>query len=169
MGKLSNLQTYKLMLTFGQIIFRLILVSILSGLVGLEREFKHKPAGLRTNILVGLGSTLVMIVSMQFNDQPATMAAGVITGIGFLGAGLIIQQQRGEVHGLTTAATIWVVSAIGLAVGIGYYSAAFATVIIALIILYFFSSDKLRKVAKLNHDHTNYDESERDYEQRSGL
>lgn len=152
------------MLTFGQIIFRLVLVTILSGLVGLEREFKHKPAGLRTNILVGLGSTLIMIVSLQFGDQPATMAAGVITGIGFLGAGLIIQQQRGEVHGLTTAATIWVVSAIGLAVGVGYYSAAFATVIIGLIVLYFFSSDKLRKVAKLSNDQADYNGSGQEHE-----
>src|SRR3989338_7007715 len=133
------------MLTTAQIIFRLILSALLSGIIGLEREFKHKPAGLRTNILVGLGSTLTMLTSLQFTDEPARIAAGVITGIGFLGAGLIIQ-GGGEVHGITTAATIWVVAAVGLAVGLGYYSAALVTTVISLLVLYFLGSDKLRRV-----------------------
>jgi len=138
------------MLTTAQIIFRLILSAFLSGIIGLEREFKHKPAGLRTNILVGLGSTLTMLTSLQFTDEPARIAAGVITGIGFLGAGLIIQ-GGGEVHGITTAATIWVVAAVGLAVGLGYYSAALVTTVISLLVLYFLGSDKLRRVTKLEH------------------
>lgn len=138
------------MLTFGQILFRLLISAFLSGLIGLEREFKDKPAGLRTNILVGLGSTLVMLTSLYFSADSARIAAGVITGIGFLGAGLIIQ-GRGEVHGITTAATIWVVSAIGLAIGAGYYSAALVTTVIALFVLYFFGSDKLREIIKLDH------------------
>src|SRR3989344_3103350 len=136
------------MLGLDQIILRLLFGTILSGVIGLEREFKHKPAGLRTNILVGVGSTLVMLVSQYFEFDPARIAAGVITGIGFLGAGLIIQ-DRNEVHGITTAATIWVVSAVGLAAGIGMYAAATATALIALLVLYFFGNDRLRKSIKL--------------------
>ena len=145
------------MLTIGQIIIRLLLSTTLSGLIGLEREFKHKPAGLRTNILVGVGSTLIMLVSLYAgltydNTDPTRIAAGMITGIGFIGAGLIIQ-SRGEVHGITTAATIWLVAAVGLAVGIGFYSAAFITTIISLVVLYFFSSEKIRDKIKLYNNH----------------
>ncbi len=143
------------MLSVGQIIFRLILITILSGLIGLEREFKHKPAGLRTNILVGLGSTLIMLTSIfagVFNDgDPTKIASGVITGIGFIGAGLIIQGGD-KVHGITTAATIWLVAGIGLAVGIGFYSAAIVATVIALVILYLLGSDNLRSIFKLNND-----------------
>ena len=139
------------MLGVDQIIFRLVFGAVLSGIIGLEREFKHKPAGLRTNILVGVGSTLIMLVSQYFSFDPARIAAGVITGIGFLGAGLIIQ-DRNEVHGITTAATIWVVSGVGLAVGIGMYVAAAATALIALLVLYFFGSDRLRKSINLRSD-----------------
>ncbi|OGY44460.1 MAG: hypothetical protein A2729_02240 [Candidatus Buchananbacteria bacterium RIFCSPHIGHO2_01_FULL_39_14] len=115
----------------------------------MEREFKHKPAGLRTNILVGLGSTLVMIVSQQFDADPSRIAAGVITGIGFLCAGLVLKVGD-EVLDITTAATIWIVSAIGLAVGSGYYSAAILTTLLALLVLYLFGSDHLRKVIHLS-------------------
>ena len=131
-----------MLITDAEIILRIILSIILSGLIGLEREYFRKPAGLRTNILVGLGSTLVMLISIHIpvlmkntSLDPGRMAAQVITGIGFLGAGAIIQ-SRGSVKGLTTAATIWVVAAIGLAVGIGYYFAAVATTFIALVVLY---------------------------------
>ncbi len=137
------------MLTIAQIIARLLVAALLSGLIGLERDFRDKPAGLRTNILVGLGSALVMILSLSFSFDPARIAAGVVTGIGFLGAGLIIQ-GRNEVHGITTAASVWLVSAIGLTVGAGYYFPAFATTVIALVILFFFSSQKVRKIFKLN-------------------
>ena len=118
-----------------------ILFSIfLGGLVGLEREIKHKPAGLRTNILICLGSTIIMIVSLNLSKiygsivDPSRIAAQVVTGIGFIGAGAIIR-SRGSVHGLTTAATIWVIAGIGLAIGNGYYSAAIISTFVVMIIL----------------------------------
>ncbi len=124
------------------VIIRLALSILLCGLIGLERKFYHKPAGLRTNIMVGLGSTLLMILGIyilsEFNEGNAVdvtrLAGQVVTGIGFLGAGAIIQ-SRGSVHGLTTAAGIWVVAAIGMTIGLGYYFAAIATTLAALIIL----------------------------------
>lgn len=99
---------------------------ICGGIIGYERERKGKPAGLRTNILICLGATLYMIISeyiaikhvTQFSD-PGRIAAQVVVGIGFIGAGTIIQ-SRGTVAGLTTAATIWVVAAIGLVIGAGF-------------------------------------------------
>lgn len=103
---------------------------LFGGLVGLEREIKHKPAGLRTNILICLGSTVIMIISINLYEiygeivDPSRIAAQVVTGIGFIGAGTIIR-ARGAIHGLTTAATIWAISGIGLAVGNGYYAVAF--------------------------------------------
>lgn len=130
------------MLELQDIIFRLMLITLIAGLVGLEREHLKKAAGLRTNILVGIGSTLIMILSIQLQQQnplsdidPGRIAGQVITGIGFLGAGAIIR-DRGGIHGLTTAASIWVVSAIGLAVGMGFYTAALVTGFIALVTLY---------------------------------
>lgn len=132
----------------GSIILKLVLAAVLSGVIGLEREWKRKPAGLRTNILVGVGSALIMIISQQFIADPARIAAGVITGIGFLGAGIIIQ-SRGHVYGITTAASIWIVAAIGLAVGLGNYFAAFITTLVALVVLYVFASERLVKMANL--------------------
>jgi putative Mg2+ transporter-C (MgtC) family protein len=118
------------MLTNGEIFLRLVLAGILGGLVGYERERHNRPAGLRTHILVCLGSALVMIVSVAGfggalgpqGDQ-ARLAAQVVSGIGFLGAGTIMRQGS-SVRGLTTAASIWVVAAVGLAAGIGLYAAA---------------------------------------------
>lgn len=132
------------MLTAGQVIVRLLVSAILAGIIGIERESKHKPAGLRTNILVGIGSTLAMITSVAFDAEPSRIAAGVLTGIGFVGAGLVIQDRQ-EVHGITTAATIWVVSAVGLAAGAGLYLPAIATTLLAIIVLYFFESEKFRR------------------------
>lgn len=137
------------MLSLEQLFTRLILAAILGALFGLEREFHHKKAGMRTNILVSLGSALVMVVSVLFDADQARIAAGVITGIGFLGGGLIIQSQ-GQVHGITTAATIWVVSAIGLACGAGYFTAALVAALIGLLTLYFLGAKKIREVAKLD-------------------
>lgn len=143
--------------TILQIVFRLLLSAGLCGIIGLEREYRHKPAGLRTNILVGMGSTLVMLMSLyatgQDNGDMLRMAAGVITGIGFLGAGVIIrdhsQNDEEMVHGITTAATIWIVAVIGLAVGLGFYFAAIATAVIALAVLYGLNSERIRgKISK---------------------
>ncbi len=132
------------MLTELQIALRLILTVLLSGLIGLERQISRRTAGLRTHILVSLGSCLIMLTSLHVFDiyraygpfDPSRIAAGVITGIGFLGAGTIIT-ERGNVKGLTTAASLWVVAGIGLAVGCGFYSASVITVMLALVVLFF--------------------------------
>lgn len=113
-------------------IIRLTLAFILGGVIGLEREKKGVSAGLRTHILVTVGATLIMLTSLHIYDMfkgegcsidPGRIAAGVVTGVGFLGAGTIIRSKEG-IRGLTTAASIWISSAIGLAVGCGYFSAA---------------------------------------------
>jgi len=123
-----------------------ILFSVLcGGLVGLERELKNKPAGIKTNILICMGSALYTSVSVlismslakdgHFGD-PARVAAQIVSGIGFLGGGAIIQ-SRGTVLGLTTAATIWVVAAIGVCVGIGHYDigVAFSVTVVLVLVL----------------------------------
>src|ERR1043165_6360396 len=124
---------------------RMVLATLLSGIVGLERERGERAAGLRTHALVGLGSCLVMIVSaFGFYDwqyspgapDPSRIAAQVVSGIGFLGAGVIIfQRDGGVVRGLTSAASVWVVAAIGLAVGGGMYVTAGVAPGITLLIL----------------------------------
>ena len=132
---------------------RLGLAVLLGGLIGLEREASDKPAGLRTNILICVGSTLMMILSIQVARlyavnaaDPGRIAQGVITGIGFLGAGTILH-SRGGVTGLTTAATTWAVSGIGLALGSGFYLLAATSTVIILIVLW--------GVGKAAHDWTN--------------
>jgi len=132
------------MLNNSQIFLRLLLSVLLGGLIGFERQFHRRTAGLRTHILVCLGSCLIMLTSAYVFDiykdkvplDPARIAAGVITGIGFLGAGTIIREREG-IRGLTTAASLWVVAGIGLAVGIGFYSASLFTAILALFALLF--------------------------------
>ncbi|MBS4008975.1 MAG: MgtC/SapB family protein [Clostridium sp.] len=129
-------------LSNGELLLRLILAGILGGAVGFERERHNRPAGLRTHILVCLGSALVMIVSVvgfsgalgPRGDQ-ARIAAQVVSGIGFLGAGTIMRQGS-SVRGLTTAASLWVVAAVGLATGIGLYLAAISTTALILISLF---------------------------------
>ena len=102
-------------------IAQLLLAVVLGILVGVEREVVHKPAGLRTHALVSLGACLFTIISIDYFDvDPARVAAGIVTGIGFIGAGSIIA-EKGHVQGVTTAASLWCVAAIGLAVGVGAY------------------------------------------------
>jgi uncharacterized membrane protein YhiD involved in acid resistance len=117
--------------------------ALCGALIGLERELKNKPAGFRTNILICLGAAMYMAAGLLLADvgnettDPARIAAQVVTGIGFLGAGSIIQ-QRGRVTGLTTAATIWVVAAIGIVAGAGFPILAFiaaAMVLLTLVVL----------------------------------
>jgi putative Mg2+ transporter-C (MgtC) family protein len=116
-------------------ILRLLLAAILGGIIGLERELRHKPAGLRTNMFICFGSALFTLLSTQLaaaRGDPARVAAQIIPGIGFIGAGSILH-ARGSVTGLTTAATIFVVASVGMAAGGGLYiTAVFATVMILI-------------------------------------
>jgi putative Mg2+ transporter-C (MgtC) family protein len=148
------------MLSTYEIILRLLLSAILGGLIGIDREKLEWAAGLRTHMLVCLGSALAMIVSsFGFDDilgqdgvilDPSRVASLVISGIGFIGAGTIIFLKRKVIYGLTTAAGLWTVAAIGLAVGGGMYAAAVSTTFITLLVLTgvkkietrFFSNDR---------------------------
>jgi putative Mg2+ transporter-C (MgtC) family protein len=128
-----------------EMILRLVASLILGGLIGWEREYSNHSAGFRTHLLVCLGSTLIMLLSIygfsQFANEPnvrmdpARLAAQVISGIGFLGAGTIFRTGL-TVSGLTTAASLWVVAAIGLSVGAGFYMAASIATMMVLIILW---------------------------------
>ena len=119
---------------------KLMLAMICGGAIGVEREINRKPAGLRTNVLICFGAALYMIVSRQISSgapytDPARLAAQVVAGIGFLGAGVILQ-ARGSVTGLTTAATIFVVGAVGISSGEGLFGlAVFSTVLIILVLV----------------------------------
>jgi len=114
---------------------------LLGGLIGLERELHRKPAGLRTNILICLSATLFTTLALSLkegssdNNSTARLLQGVITGVGFIGAGAVIQGSR-SIHGITTAATIWLVSGIGIACGFQLYRTAVGVTIIALIVLW---------------------------------
>jgi putative Mg2+ transporter-C (MgtC) family protein len=127
------------------VIFRLVLAAVLSGAIGFEREFHGRAAGFRTHILLCVGSTLVMLTSLHIFDvyysrvpvDPARIAAGVVTGIGFLGAGTIMH-SRSSIRGLTTAASLWIVSGIGLAVGSGLYLGSAVTALITIVTLMLF-------------------------------
>src|SRR3989344_8000244 len=109
------------MVEYAEIILRLALSVVFGGLIGLEREVVHKPAGVRTHMLVSLGSALFVLVALtSIPEGIDKIIAGVATGIGFLGAGTIFKSKN-DVQGLTTAASVWTVAAVGLAVGLGYY------------------------------------------------
>jgi len=118
---------------------RLLLAAVLGGIIGIQREKAGKPAGLRTHVLICLGSALFTVVSVlgfTGNVDPARIAAGVVTGIGFIGAGVIFRGMRGDkVMGITTAASIWITAAIGIAAGAGLYIIASATALATLLVL----------------------------------
>ena len=127
-----------------EVTLKLVLAIALGGLIGLEREASQKPAGFRTNILVCVGSAMMMTLAVLMNqskggttDTLVRMAAGVITGIGFLGAGTILH-ARGTIAGLTTASTLWLVAGLGLVIGAGYYLPAlvFTGLTIATLVLF---------------------------------
>ncbi len=135
---------------------RLIVSLVLAGIIGYQRE-KHseKVAGLRTHILVSLGSTLITLISIYAfsgtNVDPSRIAAGIVTGIGFLGAGTIIRSvdKSGTVIiGLTTAASLWVTAAIGMAIGVGFYFAAVITTVLAYFTLEILRRAEIRKIKK---------------------
>jgi putative Mg2+ transporter-C (MgtC) family protein len=122
-----------------EIILRLLLAAALGAGIGYQRERANKPAGLRTHILIALGSALFTVVSIfGFGDSvdTARVAAGVVTGIGFIGAGVIFRGIRGDhVAGLTTAASIWATASIGLAAGVGWYLIATIAAAITVLVL----------------------------------
>jgi putative Mg2+ transporter-C (MgtC) family protein len=134
-------------LTWAEILLRVGLAAVLGGAIGFERELREREAGLRTHLLVSVGAALFTMVSAyawtdwRFSTaeglvfDPTRIAAQVVTGIGFLGAGAIIRQGL-SIRGLTTAATLWVVAAIGMSTGAGYYAAAVITTVLVLVSLW---------------------------------
>ena len=121
-----------------QMFLRLLVATVLGGLVGYERERTGKPAGVRTHGMVCLGAALFTVVSIHgFGaGDPARLAAQVVTGIGFLGAGAILH-QRHSIHGLTTAASLWVTAAVGIAMGVGMIAMSLVTALLIFLLLRF--------------------------------
>ena len=126
----------------------LLLAVVLGAIVGVEREKSHKPAGLRTHMLVSLGACLFAMMSTSFGAQPAQVAGGIVAGIGFIGAGTI-WAEKDKVQGITTAASLWATAAIGLATGIGDYPIAAIVTLLVVIIL---ASNSLLKRIGLEKD-----------------
>lgn len=115
--------------TYASIVIRILAAFLLGGIIGMERGMKNRPAGLRTYMLVCVGSCLIMLTNQYINQvyltgDPVRMGAQVVSGIGFLGAGTIVVTRRNQIRGLTTAAGLWAAAAVGLAIGIGFYEAA---------------------------------------------
>lgn len=125
-------------MTWPEDVLSVILATVFGAVIGMERELHGKAAGLRTNILICLGAAVFTIISRQMatdtEGSVTRIAAQIVTGVGFLGAGAIIQ-DRGGVHGLTTAATIWLVASIGMACGGRFYQLALITTLIAILVL----------------------------------
>jgi putative Mg2+ transporter-C (MgtC) family protein len=150
-------------LSWAEILLRVSLAGALGGAIGIERELRDREAGLRTHLLVAVGSALFTLVSAYgfrdfdygratgFTLDPTRISAQIVTGIGFLGAGAIIRQGI-SVRGLTTAATLWIVAAIGLASGAGYYSAAVITTGVVLFALYPLRIFAFRVVGPMRRD-----------------
>lgn len=158
-----TLYSYETVQITVEAIIKLFAAVVFSGFIGYEREHSHRPAGFRTHILVAVGATLVMMTSKYVfveyegltSFDPTRLGAQVISGIGFLGAGTILREGF-SVKGLTTAASLWAVSCIGLAVGAGYYIGAF----VATIVIYLTLNTFKRFIAKGNHSKNIYIEAE---------
>ncbi|MBI2580146.1 MAG: MgtC/SapB family protein [Candidatus Aenigmarchaeota archaeon] len=121
-----------------EIAAKIIIAAVVGMLIGLEREIRRKPAGMRTHALVCIGATLFTILSFSFTGgsvDTSRIAAGIVTGIGFLGAGVIFRAED-KVKGITTAAELWVLAAIGVAIGVGMYFAAAVSTIVVLVMLW---------------------------------
>lgn len=156
---------------------KFLLALLLCGLIGTERELRAKQAGLKTMIMIGLGSTLFTILSIKIGlSSQDRIASNIVTGIGFLGAGVIFREEN-RIKGLTTACVIWIVAAIGMAVGSGYYEQAIGVTIIVLLSLIFFpfvedlvvsrsTAREYRIVKKYEHEGL---DSYEDYIKTSGL
>jgi putative Mg2+ transporter-C (MgtC) family protein len=123
-----------------EIVGRLLLAALIGGVFGFERELRQKSAGLRTNILIGIGSAVFTVLSVElaagWNADPARIAAQIVTGIGFLGAGAIMRTDRGAIQGLTTAAMVWVNASLGMAAGAGRYRLAILGALITAMVLF---------------------------------
>jgi putative Mg2+ transporter-C (MgtC) family protein len=150
-------------------VFSIILATFLGAAVGLERELSGKSAGLRTNLLICLGAAIFTIISKRMivsEGSTTRIAAQIVTGVGFLGAGALIQDRRG-VHGLTTAATIWLVASIGMACGSGFHDLAVVSTLIAIVVLAGLSKlakplERYAKKYRTRHYHGTEDYAEKD-------
>lgn len=120
-------------------LFKIVLAVLVGGLIGLERELRDKAAGFRTMIFISIGAAMFMIFSAKFalDKDPTRIAAGVVTGIGFIGAG-VIMRESGKITGLTTAATIWMTAALGMGIGGGQYILSGVATLLALVVLWLF-------------------------------
>ena len=126
--------------TYLAIVVRIIVAVLLGGILGLERGLKNRPAGLRTYMLVCVGSCLIMLTNQYVNQvfqtgDPVRMGAQVVSGIGFLGAGTIVVTRRNQIKGLTTAAGLWAAAAVGLAIGVGLYEAGILCGVVIFFVL----------------------------------
>jgi putative Mg2+ transporter-C (MgtC) family protein len=144
----------------GELLLRLVVATLIGSILGLDRELRGKPAGLRTHALVALGAALMTIVSIRMalvdghfdGNAVSRVIQGIVAGIGFLGGGAILKSRdtnSASVHGLTTATTIWVVSALGIACGAGQWVAAVIATALALVVLVFgnVAEDAARRIA----------------------
>jgi len=129
------------MLMSVELVIKFLLAIILGGIIGIEREKAHKPAGIRTHMLVALGACLFTVSSIVFGVDTGRIAAGIVAGIGFIGAGTIIG-SKGNVKGITTAASLWTTSSVGLMIGMSEY---FAGVVATLLVLFILVLDNLTK------------------------
>ena len=156
-------------LNIWSIVIRILIAVIISGAIGLERSSRRQAAGLRTYILVGLGSSMIMITN-QFlieafgTGDPARLGAGVLSGIGFLGAGTIMFTSKSQVKGLTTAAGLWATACIGLCVGCGFYTISLIAFIIIICVL-----ELLPKIETKLTSKRGYFELHIEFEERANL
>ena len=158
-----------LALDWKAICMRLLCAMVVGMVIGTEREYTHRPAGMRTHILVALGACAVMItgqlIFVQYRayggtSDPARLSAQVITGVGFLGAGTILREGT-NVKGLTTAASLWAVACLGIAAGGGYYTVALASMVFIFITLTFFEVLQTKLIGSANAPHNYHVETER--------
>jgi len=134
-----------MLLPFDQVIeisIRLFAAVLIGGCIGLDREIRRKPAGMRTHALVSLGAALVMLIvvrtgpgQIEHVDAVSRAIQGIIAGVGFLGGGAILKSEHDIIHGLTTAASIWLVASLGIACGVGQWVAALIALVLALLVL----------------------------------
>ena len=157
MGTGTVVDVSALELGLGEIVLRLVCAMLVGAVIGAERELIHRPAGIRTHMLVALGASAVMITSQMIFAQyrpygatpdPARLSAQVITGIGFLGAGTILKGGP-TIRGLTTAASVWAIACLGVAVGAGYYAVGLIGALCMLVTLVIF--EKIQRLLLRNH------------------